>query len=135
MGVASVPGALWLRETIGPELGVALLLFALGAAAAGVLTVFAVLRFGRSLRSSARLALAIILLGTLTAGFDSFFLYLHYVTYYVQWWPEIFSAHWFFTAISTFLGVAFYFTSIGAPMLIPFGLPTMLAFAWALSRR
>lgn len=135
MGIASLPGALWLRETIGPELGVALLLFAAGATVAGILTVFAIRRFGRSLRFPARIAFAIILLGALTAGFDSFFLYLHYISYYVEWWPDAFSVHWLFTAISTFLGVAFYFTSIGAPMLIPFGLPTMLGFAWAISRR
>ena len=135
MGLASVPGALWLRDAIDPDLALALLLFAGGAVVAGFVTALIVLRFGEPLARPARIALAIALLGVLTGGFDSFFLYLHYIAYYVQWWPDAFTLHWFFTAVSTFLGVSFYFASIGAPMLIPLGLPTVLGFGFLIARR
>ena len=135
IGLASVPGAIWRRGWIDRDLAVALLLIAAGAAVAGFLTAL-VFRLRRARRGfSARFAAAIFLLIVLTAGFDALFLYLDYIAYYTQWWPEPFSVHWFFTAATTFVGVFFYYAAVAVPMLLPLGLPAVFGFAFFLARR
>ena len=79
--------------------------------------------------------MAVVALVVLTAGFDVFFLYLNYISYYAQWWPDAFTAHWFFTGVTTFLGVGFYYVTIATPMLMPFGLPVILGFGFLAARR
>ena len=135
IGFASVPGALWIRGTIDSDLGLALLLFGAGAIAAGFLTSLLVNQWGAGLSKASRLALAVLSLVVLTAGFDALFLYFNYISYYVQWWPDPFTSHWFFTAISTFLGVSYYYVTIAVPMLIPVGLPVVFGFGLIAARR
>jgi len=116
-------------------LGLALLLFGAGAIAAGFLTSLLVNQWGAGLSKASRLALAVLSLVVLTAGFDALFLYFNYISYYVQWWPDPFTSHWFFTAISTFLGVSYYYVTIAVPMLIPVGLPVVFGFGLIAARR
>lgn len=132
---AFVPGALWIRGTIDSDLRLALLLFGAGATVAGFLTSLLVSQWGATLGGASRLALAVFSLVVLTAGFDALFLYFNYISYFVQWWPDPFTTHWFFTAISTFLGVSYYYATIAVPMLIPVGLPVVLGFGLFAARR
>lgn len=134
VGLGGVIGALWLRHGIEPRLGTALLLFTVGAALAGFLTALVIGRTGMK-RRTARFAAALVLLIILTTVFDAVLLYVEYAGYYVQWWPPLFSVHWFFTATTTFLGVSFYFVALGVPMIVPLGLPLTLLAALLLARR
>lgn len=135
IGLAFVPGALWIRGTIDSDLGLALVLFGTGAAIAGFITSLLLYRWGPILGLPSRLALAVFSLVVLTAGFDALLLYFNYISYYVQWWPDPFTTHWFFTGITTFLGVSYYYAAIAAPMLIPVGLPVVFGFALIAARR
>ncbi len=135
IGLAGIPGALWRYGAINPRLTLALILFAIGAAFAGCCTFLALARWGAGLSPSARFAAAIVLLIVLSAGFDAVLFYGDYITYYVEWWPAAFSLHWFFVALATFAGVGYYYLMLGAPMLMPIGLPVLLVAALLLSRR
>lgn len=135
VGLAGVPGALLLYHGINDRLRLALILFALGAALAGFLTALALGRYGPRRHPAGRFAAAIGLLIVLSAGFDTVFFYADYITHYVAWWPATFSAHWFFTALTTFAGVGYYYVALGVPMLLPLGLPILFAAAFLLSQR
>ena len=135
IGLAFVPGAFWVRGTIDRDLGLAFLLFGAGAALAGFFTSLLLNRLGATLGRPSRLALAIFSLIVLTAGFDALLLYFNYISHYIQWWPDPFTAHWFLTAISTFLGVSYYYAAIAVPMLIPVGLPVVLGFGFLAARQ
>jgi hypothetical protein len=135
VGIAGIPGALWLYGGIGSGLRLALILFAIGAAIAGFFAALAIAWWGPRLHPPARFAAAIVLLVVLSAGFDTLLFYGNYISHYVEWWPEAFSAHWFFTAISTFAGVGYYYVALGVPMLLPVGLPVLFVAAYLLSQR
>ena len=133
-GIGSIPGALLLRHDIDRRLGLALILFAAGAASAGLVSSWLMGRWWRSRPRSARFAGAVIVLTFFTCFFDAFFFYLHYISYFSQFWADLFTPLWFASLIFTGGGVTFFFVSIGLPMLLPLGLPVMLAAAYVLSR-
>ncbi len=135
VGLAGVPGALWLHHGINDRLRLALILFAVGAALAGLLTALILSRFSAGRHHAGRFAAAIALLIVLSAGFDTALFYANYITHYVDGWPTAFSAHWFFTAFATFAGVGYYYVALGVPMLLPVGLPVLLVAAYLLSHR
>ena len=130
VGLAGIPGALWLHHGINDRLRLALILFAAGAALAGFFAALILSRFAPGRHHAGRFAAAIILLVILSAGFDTAFFYANYITHYVAWWPATFSVHWFFTAIATFAGVGFYYVALGVPMLLPLGLPVLFVAAF-----
>ena len=134
MGVAAVPGALWLRGSVDSRLGLALLFFAAGAFVAGLLAALTLRLWGRRRARSARFAAAIIVLAILTVGFDAFIYYVHTASYFGKWWATPFSFHWFVTVVFTGGGALFYFMTIALPMILPLGLPVLLAGAAILSR-
>jgi hypothetical protein len=135
IGVAAIPGALWSRHAISPELAEALALLAVGAAAAG----FLASQFDRLLpdrrRSGRRLAGAIVLLAVLTTACQVLLLFAEYVPYYAQWWPAPFTWSWWEGVFTSVAGVGFNYGAIGLPMLLPLGLPALLAAAVLLARR
>lgn len=134
-GFAALIGALWQRGVIDQDLWLALLLIAAGAAVAGFLTCLLLAWWGRRRSRPARLAAAIVALVLLTIGFDTLLLYANYISYYAQWWPPAFTTHWFMTALTTLAGVGFYFVTIGVPMLLPLGIPLVIAAAFVLTNR
>jgi hypothetical protein len=135
IGLAAIPGAMWSRHAISPELAEALALLAVGAAAAG----FLASQLGRLLpghsQFGARLAAAIVLLVVLTTGCQVVLLFAEYAPYYAQWWPPPFTWLWWEGVLTTFAGVGFYYGAIGLPMLLPLGFPALLVAAFLLARR
>jgi hypothetical protein len=134
VGLASIPGALIIRGDIDQRLGFALLLFAAGASAAGLVSSWLLGRRLRSRPRTARLAAAIIVLTFFTCLFCSFFLYLQYISYFAAYWERAFTSGWFESVIFTGAGVTFFFVSLALPMMLPVGLPVLLAGAFVLSR-
>ena len=134
VGLAAILGALWFRHSIMPDLALALAFFAVGAAIAGAVSALILNRLPRRIRYGRRLAIAIVSLMVLTTGAHVGLLFAEYASYYAEWWPTAFSGQWFWAALTTFGGVGFYYASIGLPMLLPVGLPALLAFAFVLAR-
>jgi hypothetical protein len=134
VGIAFLAGAFWLRGGVTDRLGLAIVLFAAGAACAGWGAAWFLARWGTRRPGSARFAAAAIILTVLTVGFDAFFLFLNYSAYFIQWWPTPFTLHWFFNLITTGGGVTFFFIALGLPLLLPLGLPVLFGAAFILSR-
>ena len=134
VGLAGIPGALWLYGGIGDRLRLALILFAAGAVLAGFITALLMGWIGPRLHVPGRFAAAIILLVVLSAGFDTALFYANYISHYVEWWPAAFSAHWFFAVLTSFAGVGYYYVALAVPMLMPVGLPVLFVAAFLLSR-
>ena len=111
-----------------------MILFAAGAAAAGLVSSWLTGRWWRTRPRSARFAGAVIVLTFFTCFFDAFFFYLHYISYFSQFWADPFTPWWFASLVFTGGGVTFFFVSIGLPMLLPLGLPVLLAASLLLSR-
>jgi hypothetical protein len=132
VGLAFVAGAFLIRRGIDGRLGTAILLFTLGAFAAGLVTALLGHRFGRKRPTSARFALAFVLLAILTVAADVFLFYLQYISYYAPWWPGF--PHVLFTAVFTGFGVAFYYGTLALPLLLPLGVPLLFAASWYLAR-
>lgn len=134
IGLASIAGALLLRRGIEADLALALLLFAGGAATGGFLASLAMAGLARRKPRSARLALSLVALILLTTGFQVVFFYGNYMSYYVAWWGDPFTADWFFPLIITFFGAGFYYLALGLPMMLPIGFPVLIGAAFWLSR-
>jgi hypothetical protein len=109
--------------------------FAVGAAAAGFIAALIMTALPGRMPWSARYAAALVALMVLTTGAHVVLLFSQYAPYYAQWWPAPFHSWWFDAATSTFAGIGFYYGAIGLPMLLPLGLPALLAFAALLARR
>lgn len=79
---------------------------------------------------SARFSAMLIGLSCGTAGMTTLFHFLHFRIYYAQWHDTPLSPHWFFEQIMTGIGSAYIFVVEGMPLLLPWGLPLLLAASW-----
>jgi hypothetical protein len=109
--------------------------FVVGAIVAGFFAALIMAAIPDRLRQSARYAVALVTLVVLTTGAHVVLLFGQYVPYYAQWWPAPFHGWWLQAVTSTFAGVGFYYGAIGLPMLLPLGLPLLLASAAFLTKR
>ncbi|MCC6736814.1 MAG: hypothetical protein IT534_11905 [Bauldia sp.] len=89
---------------------------------------------GRSRPHSARLAAALLLLTVLTVGFGAFFLFVAHVTQATSVWGRPFSLHWIGSLIVNSGAALIYTIAIALPMIIPLGLPILLAAAVVAAR-
>jgi hypothetical protein len=135
VGLAFIPGALWLRGGIDGRLGLAIGLFTAGAACAGTLSAWFLPSISRRKPFSARFSAALILLMLSTAAFQALLLFLHRAVYAAKWWVEPLTLHWFIALAMNAAGTAFYYVALGLPMLLPAGLPLLFASAALLARR
>jgi len=132
MGLAYLAGAaLW--RGIEPRLAVAIALFAVGAFAAGAATAWLMGRRGLERPLSARLAASLLVLTVLTVGFGAFFLFLGHVTNATRVWGDPFTLHWVGSLIVNAGAALVYTMALALPMIIPLGLPILLAAAGVLA--
>lgn len=126
-------GALWRRGAIEPRLALALVLYAVGAAAAGAVSAWLLNRWGRDRPPSARLAGAIAVLSALTVGIGAFFLFVAVAVRRQATWGAPFSLEWIGSMIVNSGAALIYTVALALPMLLPLGIPLMLIAAWQLA--
>lgn len=134
MGVAGVGGALLSRHRIETDLGVFLGHSAIATVIAGVLAAILAGWLGRNLFPTARVALALLALAILTGVAQHFVYFLDYASYYATFWERPFTIPWLRSVTATYAGSAFYFVSLGLPLMLPFGVPVVLGAALVLAR-
>jgi len=134
VGLAAIPGALVVRHAISPDLALVIVFFALGAAPAGFLAALIAGRLPSRFTRGRRFAAALLSMMLFTTGAHVILLFAEYAAYYAQWWPSD-AGEWLQAAGFTFGATGFYYAVLGLPVLLPFGLPVVLAFAMFLARR
>jgi hypothetical protein len=91
-------------------------------------------RRGRDRPRSARLAASLLLLTVLTVGFGAFFLFVAHMTQATSVWGRPFSLHWVGSLIVNSGAALVYTMALALPMIIPLGLPILLAAAVVAAR-
>jgi hypothetical protein len=134
VGAAAFLGALWLRRGVSEEIAVVIGFFTLGAVIGGLATAVLMRRRLVGAGLGPRLAASVLCLVLATTGTHILLLFAEYAGYYAQWWLSSLGGQ-LKAAASTLAGVGFYYVSIGLPLLLPAGLPVLLASAFWLARR
>lgn len=107
------------------------LMFTLGAFAGALFArIFAGFTSRFRPQPSARFASMLFGLITGTVGMTALLHFLDFRAFYAQWHSDAFTPHWLIELVMTSASSAYIFTVESTPLLLPWGLPLLLAAAW-----